>query len=228
MGSYPTSPRSAFLAWCQAHTIPWGSNAAGIGLTAPIALEFTTLTTALATSMDAVETARLAYRNAVNNCNDAYRDLRAAAGNNVRSIRGYAEQQPKPQEIYDLAQIDPPAPPSPMPAPGQCTNLRVELLANGALGLRWKSANPAGASGTAYEIFRRIGTSGAFGYIGVAGGDKSYTDDTVPAGSTSVTYEITGIRSGIRGLPAQFLVNFGVGGGGFTVMSITEGAKLAA
>lgn len=233
MGQIPFSPRASFLAWCEAHTTVWGTNATAIGLLAGQALEFTTTTTAAAAALAAQETARLAYKAATETCNDAFRDLRAITSSNVRIIRGFAEQQNKPSEVYALAQIDPPAPPTPMPAPGQPYQFRVGLLQTGALELKWKCDNPANSQGTVYEIFRRIGPTGAFSYLGSAGGDKTFVDDTLPSGSSSVAYQITGIRSGTRGLAAQFTVNFGVGGGGFTVMSITEdavggGAKLAA
>jgi hypothetical protein len=96
-------------------------------------------------------------------------------------------------------------------------------------GLAYKQASPL-------KRAARSGNSnwaGGFALIGAAGGDKAYTDETLPSGSPSATYQITAIRSGIRGLPAQFTVNFGVGGGGgFAITGITEdavmGAKLAA
>jgi hypothetical protein len=104
------------------------------------------------------------------------------------------------------------------------------LAQNGWITLKWKCTNPEGASGTGYEVKRKVG-SGAFSIIGIGGGDKTYVDSTLPAGSTGVVYQVTGVRSGLRGPAAQVNVNFGVGGGGgFTVTSVTEGAdvKLAA
>jgi hypothetical protein len=81
---------------------------------------------------------------------------------------------------------------------------------------------------------RRIGGGGAsaFTFVG-ASGVKSFTDDTLVSGASPVTYQITAVRSTSRGNPAQFTVNFGVGGGGgFAVTSVTEetpvGVKMAA
>jgi hypothetical protein len=69
-----------------------------------------------------------------------------------------------------------------------------------------------------------------------ASGVKSFVDDTLPSGASPVTYQITAVRSTARGNPAQFVVNFGVGGGGFAVTSVTPvsgegdgaGVKIAA
>ena len=69
---------------------------------------------------------------------------------------------------------------------------------------------------------RRVGGANAtFVYIG-ASGLKSFTDDTLPAGSASVTYQITAVRSTARGNPARFTVNFGVGGDGQQVASMAS------
>lgn len=104
----------------------------------------------------------------------------------------------------------------------------MSLLQNGALELKWKCNNPSGTQGTIYEVKRQIGT-GPLVFFG-ASGVKSFTDDTLPAGSTPSTYQITAIRSTARGNPAQFTVNFGIGGSGLTIASIEESSpvKMAA
>jgi hypothetical protein len=49
-------------------------------------------------------------------------------------------------------------------------------------------------------------------------------DDTLPIASAPVTYQITAVRSTARGNPAQYTVNFGIGGGGggLAIASITQ------
>jgi hypothetical protein len=52
-----------------------------------------------------------------------------------------------------------------------------------------------------------------------------------PAGTASVSYRIQAVRSTLSGAPADFTVNFGVGGGGEMTASVVGGAavpKLAA
>ena len=48
MSVYPTSPRAAFLEWCQAHTSIFSTNATAIGLTTAQATAFGSATTAAA------------------------------------------------------------------------------------------------------------------------------------------------------------------------------------
>ncbi len=49
--------------------------------------------------------------------------------------------------IYTLAMVDPPAPPSPTPPPGQPTGLTAELQVNGSLLLKWKCTSANGGAG---------------------------------------------------------------------------------
>ncbi|HHN78787.1 MAG TPA: hypothetical protein ENK11_08980 [Phycisphaerales bacterium] len=95
----------------------------------------------------------------------------------------------------------------------------MNLEADGAVELSWKADNPAGASGTVYEIQRSI-AGGPFTLVDVVG-ERSFTDNTIPAGSSSVVYQITGVRSTTRGESAQFLVNFGTAG--MTASAINPG-----
>ena len=59
---------------------------------------------------------------------------------------------------------------------------------------------------------------------------KEFTDQTVPAGSSQVTYQIQAVRSTAAGPWAQFNVNFGTSSGGTMISSITESTptKIAA
>jgi len=142
----------------------------------------------------------------------------------IRTIKNKAESTNDPN-VYVLAQIPSPATPTPVGPPGTPTDFRIELLQYGGLKLTFKCSNPTGSVGTIYEVKRRNGATGAFTYIG-ATGVKSFTDATLPSGLTSVTYQITAIRSTASGIPAQFSINFGVGGGGgFTITN--EAAEFA-
>lgn len=114
--------------------------------------------------------------------------------------------------------------PTPTPAPGPVSNFKAEINGDGSLTIKWKSDNPAGASGTIYQVWRKIG-SGAFTYCAGCG-TKEFTDYTVPAGTPSITYQIQAVRSTVAGPWAQFNVNFGVGGG--TVVTESAPVKIAA
>jgi hypothetical protein len=174
---------------------------------------------------DASKAATQAYYNAVS-------AMRKTGSGLIETIRVFAEANNNPN-VYLLSQLPPPAADTPLPPPGTPRDFTVELTFQGWLNIKWKCTNPEGTNGTAYEVQRKIG-SGAFTFIGIAGGDKTFVDTTLPAGSTGVVYQITGVRSSLRGPSAPLMVNFGVGGGGgLTVTSVTEGgaagaAKLAA
>ena len=122
--------------------------------------------------------------------------------------------------MYPLAQIPAPAVPSPVGPPGTPFDFTVALQQTGAVTLRWKCNNPVGASGTVYEVRRRVGGTGTFGFLANVG-TRSFTDETIPGGSNGVTYQITATRSTRRGTPAQFNVNFGIGGDGLTFATVT-------
>jgi hypothetical protein len=129
--------------------------------------------------------------------------------------------------IYGLALLPVPATPSPVPPPGTPTNFKISLSQGGALTLAWKCANPAGGGGTFYQIARRIGASGAFvPQTGV--GSRTFTDPTIPAGTASVTYQITAVRTTVAGPTAEFTVNFGTGASGEMTASLMSAPKLAA
>jgi hypothetical protein len=234
MGVVPDS-RLGKIEFYEAHALaggPWAANAANIGLTSAAVTALGALTTQARAAFNAAEVARQAAKTATQNFHDKVRAMHngpGAGSDMIQSIRNWAESKNDPN-VYVLAQIPPPATPGTTPPPGTPFEFRVGLLQNGALELRWKCNNPSGTQGTIYEVKRRPGSSGAFGYVG-SSGVKNFTDDTVPAGSPSVTYQITAVRSTQRGNPAQFTVNFGVGGTGLTIESVTTESgpvKLAA
>jgi hypothetical protein len=88
------------------------------------------------------------------------------------------------------------------------TDLRVGLLATGALSLSWRCDHPGRSNGTVYEV-RRAVHDGPLSFLGVSG-VRSFTDDTLPEGAGRVVYQITALRSTGNGHPARFIVNLGV------------------
>jgi hypothetical protein len=223
MGSYPTSPRAAFLEWCQTHAPIFTDNAAEIGLTEAQATAFAATTTLAAARALAQDAAKQAQKVATQEANDTFAELRAGAGDAVRSIRAFAELQAKPNDVYNLAQISPPAPPSPAPPPAQPTDLTVTLdSSSGNLLLKWKATNPAGTSGTSYIIRRKLPGETAFTFLGVAG-TKEFVDETLIAGPDSVQYTVQGQRGASSGpLSPIFVVNFGQAPGGGFVATVTS------
>ncbi len=234
MGVVPDS-RLGKIEFYEAHIAPWTTNAAAVGLTPASVTALGTLTTQARAAFNAAEAARQAAKAATQNFYDKVRAMHSGPGagqDMIDTIRVYAETKNDPN-VYNLAQIPPPATPGVTPPPGTPFEFTVGLLQNGALELKWKCNNPSGTQGTIYEVKRAIGGGAGgpqFVFVG-ATGVKLFTDDTLPNGSAPVTYQITAVRSTQRGKPAQFTVNFGIGGGGgFAITSVTEGGpvKLAA
>ena len=100
------------------------------------------------------------------------------------------------------------ATPEPSPAPGTCTDFKVQLLADGPIEMTWKANNPTGMSGVTYQLWRRLGSEGPFTYIG-GSGEKKFVDSTIPVGTAQAQYQIRGIRPTGAGAWAQYNVNFG-------------------
>jgi hypothetical protein len=217
MGTYPTKPREAFLNWCLDHEDPFTSHAVAIGLTVAQATAFKTVANAAADAAEAQRVAKQAAETATQVMLTAFRDLRTSAGDTVRLIRAFGEQQANPDAVYALAQIPPPAAPAPTPPPGLPFDFRVGLTQDGEIELSWKCTNPVGASGTVYLVERKVNGAGSFSFLGAAGGDKHFTDSTVPAGANQIEYRVTGQRSGVSGPSAIWTVRFGLGGGGLTI-----------
>ena len=224
------APRTVqdFLMFCKSHTGPWSAAPTTIGLSAEKAVSFQEAYDTAQASYDAAVALDAQKRAATLTSQSDIRALRQQASECLALIKAYAENQANPNTVYAAAEIPAPLPPAPAPAPGTPMDFTVALLQTGAVELKWKCANPAGTQGTIYECRRMIG-NGAFTFVG-ATGVRAFTDDTLPSGSAGVTYEITAVRSTKRGLPAQFNVNFGVGGDGmaFASVSAVQPVRMAA
>ena len=117
MGTYPTAPRSAFLEWCQVHEPVFSEHSSEIGLSTAQAAAFKEATSNGALKMLDQEKAKEVAKVATQEVGAAFKALFSDAGDVVRSIRAFAETSPDPAAIYSLAQIPPPAMPTPQPAP---------------------------------------------------------------------------------------------------------------
>jgi hypothetical protein len=113
---------------------------------------------------------------------------------------------------------------TPLPPPGPLSNFKVELGGNGAVSFTWRADNPAGAHGTMYEIWRKVGDS-ALVYCDTTG-QREFVDNTLPAGASSITYQVRAVRSTKVGPWAQFNVSFGTGAGaaGISAMQTMKAA----
>lgn len=209
------------------HNTPWAANATAIGTTSTAVTALNTLTSAARTAFNAQQAAQTTAKAATLTLQNAVDAMQIAGANIIQQIKTKAATTG--DSVYALAQIPAPATPTPVGPPGTPTDFTVTLNQDGSIELGWKCANPAGSVGTVYQVWRRVGGTGEFTYIGGAG-DRKFLDTTIPAGSSAVTYQIQGVRSTAVGPFAQFNVNFGTSSGGTMTASIEEStpAKKAA
>ncbi len=196
------APKIAFM---QARLAPWLAHAEEIGTSNEAVAALAELLDNARAALAAQLAAQSAARAATLGCDLAMRDLTQAGRNVIQQIRTKASADGT--DVYSLALIPAPAAPSPVAAPGTPSQFAVQLEQTGALRLSWKCKNPPNAKGTLYQIHRRIG-QGAFVEVGIVG-KKNFVDNTLPKGSTNLTYQIRAVRSTRTGDAAQFNVAFG-------------------
>jgi hypothetical protein len=204
------------ITWYEAHIAPWTSHAVAIGSSAPEITALDTLTQSARAKRTAQQAAQDAARTATNEYREAVLAMAVAGSQVLKKVKAKAATT---AGVWDLAQIPPPATPSPVGPPGMPTAFKVTLNPDGSLELTWKCSNPAGASGTIYQVSRKLGTSGGWQMIG-GSGDKKFLDDSVPAGVASVAYRVQAVRSTQKGVANDLIVNFGVGGAGEMTASV--------
>ncbi len=126
----------------------------------------------------------------------------------IANIKNFADNQSNPQLVYDAANISPADPPSPIPAPATPTNLKANLGNNGSIFISWDGT---GASGTLYEVYRRVDGETTFTLLGnVDAKTKEFNDAGLPLGTTFATYQIRAVRADKASLfSTQFNIQFG-------------------
>ena len=203
---------------------PWTTNSAALNVE-PAAVA--TLDTRVEAARDAQATfvaARAAARSAGINYDQAVRGMTLAGTAIISQIRTTA--QTGGDAIYALADLPAPPTPRPVPAPGTPSDFVAALGGDGSVKITWKCVNPRGSTGTMYQVYRRVGGAGEFSYVGGVGA-KEFTDSAVPAGATTVTYQIQAVRSTAAGGWAQFNVNFGTSAGGATTATVAASTVAA-
>lgn len=198
----------AKIEFYQSHVAQWASNAESIGTTPGAVSALATLTEAARDAFKEQQEIQNAAKAATLKLQTAVDAMGTAGASIMKQIR--AKGGEAGNGVYSLASIPAPARPSPIGAPGKPSDFKIKLHQDGSLLLKWKCPNPAGAVGTIYQLYRRIGNSSdeKFAYLGNSG-QRKFVDTTLPAGAAQVTYQIQAVRSTRSGPFAQFNVNFG-------------------
>lgn len=219
MATLPNDRRE-LVAFGMLHDELWVAKMSEIGLNSQMTTDFKEATEEAFTAMQAADAARQAAKAATEIFYNKVRDLRSIGSDCVRAIQTYARNGHP--DAYGTAQIPGPQPRGQGQPPAQPYDIRAELNSNGSITLTWKCSNPNGVSRVVYQVTRRLAGQTSFTLIdGV--GEKRFNDLTLPAGTASASYIITGRAGGLSG-PAseQFTVQFGIGGDGQAVL-LTSG-----
>ena len=215
------------VAFFRARIAPWQTNAVAIGTTGAAVTALDGLVTAAEDAIAAQLVALNAYRTAVETTDTAVAAMAGAGADIISAIR--TAGRTGGATVYELAQIPGPATPAPVPPPGTPYQFKVELLPEGQLVFTWKCNNPAGASGTVYQVYRRDTPTAEPTFLGIAG-IRKFIDESVPTGQPQIGYVIQATRSTAIGVEGNFAVRFGTTSAGAMTASIVETApaKMAA
>ena len=233
------------IVFTEQHIAPWTTNAAAIGLLPADVTSLNTRAQAARAAYNAVlavrqqaKAATEAYYNAVDSMTDRAREM-------VRVIKTQADLKNDPN-VYVLAQIPSPTPPvsGSRTPPGKPSDVRAILNTDGSITLNWKSTNAASSTGGSFIVSRRFNPTPAapapaYIVIGSAAGSGasepggsrsvSFTDTTIPSGTSGMSYIITPRRGGKNGTPSEAVsVTFGGGGLSLTFSAAPVDFTLAA
>lgn len=239
------------ITFMEQHAPIWAGSPASVGLTAPTCTAITAAVSAARKAFNDAQNARAASKSFTNTQKNAIAAMHTLSADAIKTIRLYAETTGDPN-VYSKADIDPPAPPTPAQAPTQPIMLRASIEPSGALTIGWKagpaSTNPITGQvydpstvGVTYVIARKVNNEATFSQVGTAEpaksgprGFASFTDSTLVAGSSNITYMITPRRGALIGPMSEvFSVTLGTGGvgsgGGMMVTASSSGPlKMAA
>jgi hypothetical protein len=204
-----------FINWSKFHADLWQQDPASAGLTPEQAAQFAALAADLIAANAAAEHAREASKSATLALNTALAATRKVGGVLISTIKNHARATDD-RDVLARGGVSPVAPQSTLPPPTPPMTMSSSINSDGSLTLSWTARQPAGVTDVVYLVHRRLGGTGEFRFLGVEGARKTFTDTTIPIGTSTVEYLITPKRGGTTGQSgAIYMVQFGsVGGAG--------------
>jgi hypothetical protein len=210
--------RQGRLEYFEARVNTWTTNAAAIGITPAQATAVKNAAGTNRTDFNAMMVARDAAKSSTNTFYTTNNTLVDLGRDMIKTIKAFAATTNNPM-VYSLANIDPPAPPTPVPAPDVPANLTGSVTADGVVTLTWK-ATPSGASSGIFFIVERKRASEANYSVLTATVEKAAMDPAAHVEASQVQYRVKAVRGADMSewtTPVSF--NFAGGGGGFAVTS---------
>ncbi|MFG0283720.1 MAG: hypothetical protein ACF8R7_04800, partial [Phycisphaerales bacterium JB039] len=194
--------QEGLLTFVEDHVAVWVNDPAAIGLDLSAVTALQGAVTSARSAYTVASAARETSKGATTALHGELDTLKGLAGQAINTIRAFAEGAADPMAVYAAAQIPPRADPTPAPAPATPTDASATLLGDGTIRLRWKAPQPAAGAEVYTQIRRRLGTTGPFTTLGDTG-EKTFVDDTVPAGTAEVQYTFIAKRNGQSSDPTQ-------------------------
>lgn len=146
--------RADQIEFFEKHLGRWEEHMAQIGLAQEDIDQIKLLTTDARTAYTNAQLIRDDSRSATNEYYGKTAKMRSFGASLLATIKAYAEKTNDPS-IYSLANIPPPAPPAPLPAPERPDGLRATIDEVGLMKLTWKAPQKGHSSGILFLIARR-------------------------------------------------------------------------
>lgn len=195
----------ARIQWFEQRIVSWQANALAIGLTDAQVTQLSTYINLARTRYDAAQAARIAAKNATLGLHNAAGDLFSYGSDLIQAVKIFAETTGDPN-VYTLASVPPPAPPTPAGAPKPPTDVSADPNADGTVTVSWKGSL---AHQTFYTVWRKPAGAAAFTQVASISA-KTFTDPTVPAGVASIAYVVRAQRGLLVSANSdETVVNFG-------------------
>lgn len=178
------------IEWFEQRLAAWLANAAAIGLwpaqVTQLQGEIAAARASYMTSQQArndSKSATVGFYSTSDALVDDGRDL-------ITTIKAFAEATNDPN-VYVLANVPPPAEPTPAGPPDTPTNVTGIINSDGAVELKW---NGTLAHSTFFEVLRMIEGETTWTVLDSVGA-KEFLDETVPVGTLSVQYRVRAKRA---------------------------------
>jgi hypothetical protein len=212
VGTNLPSSNAPALTWLEARIASWLAAPGAIGLTSAQVTSLATDINNARASFTSVQTLRADAKDGTVAFDTKATTMRKNASLLIADVKAFANAAPIPNDVYVAASISPKDPPSPVPAPEQPTIDGAVLGGDGSVTINFSGR---GATGTVWEVSRKLAGETSFSHVGHADSlDKSFTDNTVPGTVSSATYRMQGLRGTQSGpFSFSFNVQFGTADG---------------
>lgn len=181
------------LEFFESHKDAWSDHAPAIGLQTSAVSSFKPLITSTRDAYNAMQIARDASKAATQAYYNAHSDMLGTGRAFIAAIKAFAETS-RNANVYVLANIDPPAPPSPTPAPDVPTDLVGTISPSGGVTLTWNATRSGATRGIFFLVERQRASETAWTPLGGVM-EKAFLDPSPMLGDGPVQYRVRAGRN---------------------------------